>query len=111
MRIVLSGPRPSDFSYTTSTLDRAITLVGGLAVGMRLSGLQRDVLSLYRQCLRQAQKKPNSVRSHFRDFARGEFRRHAGVDKKDFAAIEYLLRKGQRQLDILSAPGITNVMV
>lgn len=25
---------------------------------MRLSGLQRDVLKLYRQCLREARKKP-----------------------------------------------------
>jgi Complex 1 protein (LYR family) len=25
---------------------------------MRLSGLQRDVLQLYRQCLREARKKP-----------------------------------------------------
>ena len=30
---------------------------------MRLSGLQRQVLGLYRQCLRQARKKP-TVRGH-----------------------------------------------
>lgn len=32
------------------------------------------------------------------------------VDKKDFAAVEYMLRKGQRQLEIYSAPGIRNVL-
>ncbi len=52
---------------------------------MRLSGLQRDVLSLYRKCLREARKKPKViakasnpsislttqiVRPHFEDFAR-----------------------------------------
>ena len=31
------------------------------------------------------------------------------LDKKDFSSIEYLLRKGQRQLDIYSAPGIKNI--
>lgn len=41
---------------------------------------------------------------------RNEFRRNAAIDKKDFAAVEYLLRKGHRQLEIYSAPGITNIM-
>ena len=41
---------------------------------------------------------------------RSEFRKNVQLDKKDFAAIEYLLRKGQRQLEIYSAPGITNIM-
>ena len=41
--------------------------------------------------------------------SRNEFKKNAAVDKKDFAAIEYLLRKGHRQLEIYSAPGITNI--
>ena len=41
---------------------------------------------------------------------RSEFRKNVQLDKKDFAAIEYLLRKGQRQLEIYSAPGITNIV-
>lgn len=41
---------------------------------------------------------------------RTEFERNIGLDKKDFAAIEYLLRKGQRQLEIYSSPGITNII-
>ncbi|KAH7062095.1 hypothetical protein B0J12DRAFT_226190 [Macrophomina phaseolina] len=36
----------------------------------RYSGLQRDVLSLYRQCLRVARKKPADTRKHFEQFAR-----------------------------------------
>lgn len=98
---------------------------------MRLSGLQRGVLSLYRQCLRETRKKPavchllyeahyikakkksnpsQDVRENFKGFARTEFERNIGLDKKDFAAIEYLLRKGQRQLENYSSPGIRNIM-
>lgn len=40
---------------------------------------------------------------------RTEFERNTALDKKDFAAIEYLLRKGQRQLEIYSSPGIRNI--
>jgi succinate dehydrogenase assembly factor 1 len=40
---------------------------------------------------------------------RTEFRKSIGLDKKDFAAIEYLLRKGQRQLEMYSAPGIKDI--
>ncbi|KAI9850452.1 MAG: hypothetical protein M1838_005664 [Thelocarpon superellum] len=50
------------------------------------------------------------VRGNFEDYARTEFRKHIELDKKDFAAIEYLLRKGQRQLELYSSPGITNVV-
>jgi hypothetical protein len=40
---------------------------------------------------------------------RREFRRNKHVDKKDFAAIEFLLRTGNRKLEMYSAPGITNI--
>jgi succinate dehydrogenase assembly factor 1 len=40
---------------------------------------------------------------------RAEFEKGIGLDKKDFAAIEYLLRKGQRQLDMYSSPGIRDI--
>ncbi|KAI9039071.1 succinate dehydrogenase assembly factor 1 [Aspergillus affinis] len=89
----------------------------------RLSGLQREVLSLYRKCLREVQKKPavsgsspasatshaehlahelnshsQETRGNFKTYARAEFRKHLSVNKKDFNAIEYLLRKGHRQV-------------
>ncbi|KAA6415407.1 MAG: heat repeat protein [Lasallia pustulata] len=77
---------------------------------MRLSGLQREVLSLYRKCFREARKKPADARQNFRSYARREFKKNTTLDKKDFSAIEYLLRKGQRQLEIYSSPGIKNIM-
>jgi succinate dehydrogenase assembly factor 1 len=75
----------------------------------RLSGLQRDVLGLYRQCLRAARKKPTEKRPHFERFARHEFDKNITMDKKDFSTIEFLLRKGSRQLEIYSASNITDI--
>lgn len=75
----------------------------------RYSGLQRDVLSLYRQCLRVARKKPTETRKHFEQFARQEFDKNLSIGKKDFSAIEYMLRKGQRQLEIYKDPGIRDI--
>ncbi|KAF8854968.1 complex 1 protein-like protein [Acephala macrosclerotiorum] len=76
---------------------------------MRYSGLQRDVLSLYRKCLRESRKKSADARPHFEAFARNEFQKSIGLDRKDFGTIEYLLRKGQRQLEMYSAPGIKDI--
>ncbi|KAJ4421381.1 hypothetical protein N0V82_003762 [Gnomoniopsis sp. IMI 355080] len=75
----------------------------------RLSGLQKEVLVLYRSCLREARKKPETSRKHFEAFARTEFEKNLAVEKRDFAAIEFLLRKGRRQLDSYSAPGIKDI--
>lgn len=41
--------------------------------------------------------------------SRCQFRKNIYLEKRDFAAIEYLLRKGQRQLEIYSDPGIKNI--
>ncbi|KAJ5208154.1 Complex 1 LYR protein [Penicillium cf. viridicatum] len=68
----------------------------------RLSGLQRDVLSLYRKCLREIRNKPEMGYS-------AEFQKHLSVNKKDFSTVEYLLRKGNRQLELYSSPGIRNI--
>lgn len=91
------------FNRTTGT--HALSLIR-----MRLSGLQRDVLSLYRKCLRESRKKPAGVRKHFEAFARAEFEKSIHMDKKDFAVIEYCLRKGQRQLENYSQPGIRDII-
>ncbi|CAJ2501199.1 Uu.00g040520.m01.CDS01 [Anthostomella pinea] len=76
---------------------------------MRLSGLQKEVLALYRTCLRESRKKPAATRSHFEAYARTEFNKSVGLDKRDFGAIEFLVRKGRRQLEVYSAPGIKDI--
>ncbi|KAL8404241.1 hypothetical protein RB594_009194 [Gaeumannomyces avenae] len=75
----------------------------------RLSGLQKEVLALYRSSLREIRKKPAPARPHFHAFARAEFEKNLAIDKRDFAAVEYLLRKGRRQLETYSAPGIVRI--
>jgi succinate dehydrogenase assembly factor 1 len=75
----------------------------------RLSGLQRDVLALYRRCLRAARAKPAETRPNFESFARREFDKNLDMDKKDFGAIEFLLRKGDRQLEMYQASNIINI--
>ncbi|KAL1839525.1 hypothetical protein VTJ49DRAFT_1427 [Mycothermus thermophilus] len=76
---------------------------------MRLSGLQKEVLSLYRQCLRECRKKPEVSRNRFLRFARSEFDKNIKIDKRDFTAIEFLLRKGRRQLEVYSSPGVKDI--
>ncbi|KAG0134804.1 complex 1 protein [Tuber indicum] len=81
---------------------------------MKRSGIQRDVLALYRLCLREAGKKPKvlreqEVQDNFRNYARENFRAHLDIDRRDFATIEHLLRVGQRKLEVYSQPGIKNI--
>lgn len=40
---------------------------------------------------------------------RREFDKNIRLDKKDFSAIEYLLRKGHRQLEMYASPGIKDI--
>lgn len=75
----------------------------------KLSGLQRDVLHLYRSCLRACRTKPASTRPNFQRFARREFEKNVGLNKKDFGTIEFFLRKGERQLEVYRSPGVTNI--
>ncbi|CAK7210867.1 hypothetical protein SBRCBS47491_000923 [Sporothrix bragantina] len=75
----------------------------------RLSGLQREVLSLYRQCLRACRQKPDGGRARFEEYVRNEFVKHRDLEKRDFGAIEYLLRKGRRQLEVMSSSWITDI--
>mmetsp|Transcript_5698 Transcript_5698/g.8081 ORF Transcript_5698/g.8081 Transcript_5698/m.8081 type:complete len:110 (+) Transcript_5698:288-617(+) len=96
----------------------------------RLSGLQKEVLSLYRTILREAAKKDraageelssssllhllhgdgdggNSFPTTTVSYARSEFRKQAAsIRRSDFKTIEYGLRKGHKQLKLLQMPGV-----
>ena len=92
-------------------------------VGKR-SGLQKDVLSIYRKILRAAIGKDRE-QLHLRQFpvakllidstsstsyAGQEFRKQAGsVKRSEFKKIEFMIRKGEKQLKLLSMPGVTVV--
>ena len=102
----------------------------------RLSGLQKDVLALYRSILRQAVHKDRisflpsdnkskgaesllhypqvnkllSTSSSSTAYARDKFRKEALVVKRsDFKTIEYKIRKGKKQLELLKMPGVNVV--
>ncbi|NXE58194.1 SDHF1 factor, partial [Casuarius casuarius] len=62
------------------------------------SRLQQQVLSLYRELLRASREKPG-----FAGRIREEFRRHAAIPPRDALRIEFLLRRGRRQLQQLRA--------
>ncbi|KAJ4968518.1 hypothetical protein NE237_015219 [Protea cynaroides] len=73
--------------------------------GMKLSGMQKQVLSLYRGFLRAARTKASEERLRIESTVSAEFRRNArDVDRKNFIYIEYLLRRGSKQLDQLKSP-------
>ncbi|KAG5227620.1 succinate dehydrogenase assembly factor [Salix suchowensis] len=71
----------------------------------RLSGMPKQVLSLYRGFLRAARSKPPEDRRQIESFVSAEFRRNSKqVDRKNFIYIEYLLRRGKKQLEQLNSP-------
>ena len=83
---------------------------------------EKDILALYRTSLRAIRTKPEVFQSivrsepqehqsHWLLFVRREFRRYEDVSKKDFATIEYLLRKGRKTLETYSQPGIKDIQI
>ena len=71
----------------------------------RRSGLQGDVLQLYRGILRAAAKKDAATLL----FAKERFRESAAaVKRSEFKRIEFLLRQGHKRLKLLSMPGVTS---
>lgn len=70
----------------------------------RHSGIQKQVLSLYRESLRAAARLPSpSGAAAAAAFARAEFRRGATtVDRMDFQRVEHMLRAARKQLDTFS---------
>ena len=77
----------------------------GASSSPRLSGMQKQVLSLYRGFLRAARSKSSEDRCKIESFVSAEFRHNSKqVDRKNFVYIEYLLRLGKKQLDQLKSP-------
>ncbi|EFJ21804.1 hypothetical protein SELMODRAFT_9260, partial [Selaginella moellendorffii] len=76
----------------------------------KLSGLQRQVLSLYRSFLRVARSKAPEARREMEAIVSAEFRRNAvGIERKNFTQIEYLLNKGCKQLEMLKSSSVSGV--
>jgi succinate dehydrogenase assembly factor 1 len=100
-------------------------------MSIRRSGLQREVLALYRRfvssfsapkisrsinyivsALRIVRAKAPATQPKFLLFVRYTFRTQAySISARDVAAIEHLLRKGRRQLDGLEEKGVRDCQV
>lgn len=87
------------------------------------SGIQKEIVALYRTLLREAIKKDraagseNTVKTKFIQLvsskdsivahAQSEFRKQATqVNRKDFRTIEYRIRHGYKQIKLLQMPGV-----
>ena len=69
-----------------------------MASSVRRSQIQKQVLSLYKECLRAAEAKNPG----FKSFVRSEFKRNGGeIQRSDTMRIEYMVRQGRRRLDIM----------
>ena len=69
------------------------------------SGLQQQVLGLYRQFLRALHHKPQATQQSLYPLIRQEFDKHRSIPLKDFDLIEYHLRAGRRKLSVVAAEG------
>ena len=67
-----------------------------------LSGLQLQVLHLYRRALRAARQQEPHSRKNLEDYARYQFDNHRSVGRLNVLLIEHLLRQGDKQLQMLS---------
>ncbi|KAK0047011.1 succinate dehydrogenase assembly factor 1 mitochondrial [Biomphalaria pfeifferi] len=75
-------------------------------MAMRHSKVQKQVLSLYKQFLKVTKDKPS-----FQDYVRQEFRQNAELSKSDVIKIDYLLRRGWRQLEVLKSSAVKSAGV
>ncbi|CAG8753112.1 12501_t:CDS:2 [Funneliformis caledonium] len=72
------------------------------------SGLQNEVINFYRKCCRAIRKKPIESRYRFQQFVRSQFRQY-DISPRDHNAIEYMLRRGQRQLEAYESDSVKDV--
>ena len=69
-----------------------------MASNVRRSQIQKQVLSLYKECLRAAEAKNPA----FKSVVRLEFKRQASeIQRSDTMRIEYMVRQGRRRLDMM----------
>ncbi|KIO06177.1 hypothetical protein M404DRAFT_139724 [Pisolithus tinctorius Marx 270] len=71
------------------------------------SGLQKEVLALYRRALRMVRTKPPHTQDKFSLLVRYMFHVQASaVSPRKVSAIEHLLRRGRRQIELYENPSI-----
>lgn len=75
-----------------------------MASGVKRSGIQKQVLSLYKECLRAAEAKS----PQFKSVVRSEFYKNGkSIQRSDTMRIEYMVRQGRRRLDMMKDPHVS----
>jgi succinate dehydrogenase assembly factor 1 len=72
------------------------------------SGLQWRVLHLYRDLLRELRSKPADMQRDLKQFIRMEFEKRRGLSRLDVSTIEYFVRMGEKQLELLRSKNLTS---
>ncbi|KAI0260218.1 hypothetical protein BC834DRAFT_901717 [Gloeopeniophorella convolvens] len=76
------------------------------------SGLQKEVLSLYRRALRMVRTKPPTTRDKFHLFVRYSFKTQAAaISPRSLSSVEHLIRRGKRQLETYENPSVRDCWV
>lgn len=75
----------------------------------RLSGLQKEVLHLYRSSVRVAHTKPVQNQPHFINYIREEFTKYRDLPRKDFTTIEHLLRVGHKRVKMYAQAELKDI--
>ncbi|KAJ7784562.1 hypothetical protein B0H16DRAFT_1356671 [Mycena metata] len=81
-------------------------------MSVRRSGLQKDVLNLYRRALRIPRTKPPPTRAKWDLMIRYTFRtKAASASPRAISVIEHLLRTGTRQVSMYEDPSVKDCWV
>jgi len=67
-----------------------------------------QALRLYRRALHAIHAKPEEARGELRGMARAEMERGRGADRRNLQHVEYLLRRGWKQVQVLESPSVTS---
>ncbi|PVU95596.1 hypothetical protein BB559_002683 [Furculomyces boomerangus] len=75
----------------------------------KFSGLQKDVLKLYRDFVRAARNKPIESRKEMIGHVREKFAANISMDKKEYDAIAFYLRSGRRKLEMFKKDSVKHI--
>ena len=70
---------------------------------------QRQVFKFHRAIIRTAREKEPGLREEIMKYAREQFETNKTIDRKDVMRIEYLLRKGAKQLELAQEPNFSGI--
>jgi len=102
----------ASISYEYCEREKVIKEGLGHNMTIRKSGLQKDVLNMYRRALRMVRTKPADTRPKFDLLVRYTFRTQASsVSPRQVSAIEHLLRRGARQIEMYENTAVKDCWV